>query len=295
MNKILSVFIFFSAIVVSMDIFPHDHSDIQSGYAALDEPVPEPTQYDWLAHNNEPGQTYEEFLRVYDKNEYKDKKRIYIQPIGKFTKEQRIIIMKTAQFIKLYYGFDVIPAADIRSADVPADARLKSRYDGTLQYIPSRLIEDLLLPSKPSDAAAVIGVTAVDLCPGQGWNFVFGLATPDDNLGVWSLYRFGRTDNKKDFNQALLRMIKTAVHETGHMFSITHCINARCIMNGTNHIKELDSVPLYLCSECFQKIQTVNCQDPVQRCRSIIKWLDENGFDEITPEYSKRLSLLEKQ
>jgi archaemetzincin len=38
----------------------------------------------------------------------------------------------------------------------------------------------------------------------------------------------------------LRRSFKVLVRETGHMFSIAHCIVNECLMNGSNSLDEMD-------------------------------------------------------
>src|SRR3712207_7363776 len=45
---------------------------------------------------------------------------------------------------------------------------------------------------------------------------------------------------RSDFKLTLLRTLKIAAHETGHMFSVRHCTKYECVMNGSNHLGETD-------------------------------------------------------
>ena len=53
------------------------------------------------------------------------------------------------------------------------------------------VLDDVLLPDRPRDALAYLAVTARDLWPGDGWNFVFGEANLRARFGVLSIYRNG--------------------------------------------------------------------------------------------------------
>ena len=44
------------------------------------------------------------------------------------------------------------------------------------------------------------------------------------------------------------RMLKIAVHETGHIFSIRHCTKYICVMSGANHLGETDAHPIDVAS-----------------------------------------------
>jgi len=54
-----------------------------------------------------------------------------------------------------------------------------------------------------------IAFTASDLWPGPGWNFVFGLASLRERVGVWSIHRFGNpSKGQAAFTQTLLRTLQ---------------------------------------------------------------------------------------
>ena len=50
-------------------------------------------------------------------------------------------------------------------------------------------ILDALKQYKVNDAFCILAVTNWDLYPRPAWNFVFGLASPEDQVGVFSFYR----------------------------------------------------------------------------------------------------------
>ena len=52
----------------------------------------------------------------------------------------------------------------------------------------------------------------------------------------------------------LYRSCKVLTHEIGHMFGLRHCTHYECGMNGSNHIYECETRPLYYCVVCFRKI-----------------------------------------
>src|SRR6266496_1551562 len=99
---------------------------------------------------------------------------------------------------------------------------------------------------------AYLALTASDLWPGKGWNFVFGEANLRQRTGVWSIYRNG--DPGEDFTLYLRRTLGTASHELGHVLTIHHCTAFRCLMNGSNHQEERDARPLCLCPVCLRKL-----------------------------------------
>jgi archaemetzincin len=146
---------------------------------------------------------------------------------------------------------------------VPDQAKRISPAHGGVQ-ITTGYVLDLLRERRPEDAVAVLGLTTVDLWPGrEGWSYVLGQASLVDRVGVWSLYRMG--DPETDYGTCLTRTLKTAVHETGHMFGLRHCIVFECGMNGSNHQDESDARPLWFCPEDEMKVWWACRIDPAVR------------------------------
>lgn len=132
-------------------------------------------------------------------------------------------------------------------------------------------------PLLMDDAAVLIAFTSTDLYPDETMNYVFGQASLQSRVGVWSLYRLDENADDKLF---LTRTLKIATHETGHMFSIRHCTKYECGMSGTNHLEETDSRPLDFCPECMAKICWISNYEPQERYRRLAKFLSDNGFAE---------------
>ena len=66
-----------------------------------------------------------------------------------------------------------------------------SKVRGNPHYL--SLNAALMARRTPGDAA-VLGITALDLWPGPGWNFVFGQVSLRERVGVWSMARNGDPD-----------------------------------------------------------------------------------------------------
>lgn len=154
---------------------------------------------------------------------------------------------------------------------MPARAR---RGEGAQeQILTTYLLNKVLKPKRPANAVAVLGMTTSDLWPGKGWNFVFGQASLSDRVGVWSQARYGNLEGSpEEAKLARKRTLKVALHETGHMLGIAHCTAYECLMNGSNHLGEADSRPLWLCPECVQKIWRACDADPIKRYEALIEF-----------------------
>jgi len=125
----------------------------------------------------------------------------------------------------------------------------------------------------PSDAAALICFTNFDLYPEDTWNFVFGQASLENRVGVWSLWRLERDGRKKAGTDRFLdRTLKIATHETGHMFSMRHCKKYECLMSGTNGLEETDRRPLDTCPECTMKIAWAMPYTPRERYEKLAEF-----------------------
>ena len=130
------------------------------------------------------------------------------------------------------------------------------------------MLDQVLRPRLPADASTYLALTTSDLWPGEGWNFVFGQASLNQRVGVWSIARNGDPHgDEHGLPLCLLRTLKTASHETGHMFSMPHCTLYECNMCGSNHRQEADRRPLWLCPCCLAKL----CHATGSRTREAIQ------------------------
>ena len=141
------------------------------------------------------------------------------------------------------------------------------------------ILDSVLKKEKPLNRIALMGLTEVDLFPKPEWNFVFGLASYRDKVGVSSIYRL--QDGKltsENFDLCLSRLLKISSHEIGHMFGLHHCINASCVMNGTNSMYETDKNPIRLCSVCQRKLNSCIKYDNKKRLIDLEKYFKKNDL-----------------
>lgn len=258
--------------------------------APLHQRMGEPKPGEWLyVHGDEEkGQTFKQYIRYRPIRPTRSRDTIVIQPLGEFTKEQRKVMALTTEFMGLYYDLPVRVEKDKPLSVIPDSAKRVHPTWGDKQILTTYVLDDMLRPNLPRDAAVYICITSSDLWPGGEWNFVFGQASLRWRVGVQSLYRNGDPGESEDaFSEVLLRTIKTAVHETGHMFSMHHCIEYECCMNGSNSRPEADGKPLWLCPECVAKVCWVMNTDPAKRYENLAHWCLKQGFRDEAAFYAK--------
>ncbi len=218
---------------------------------------------DWLDSQHESGQTFEEYIKSNPTLPTEERKTIYIQPIGSFTLPQRNAIRLTSEYMRAFYNLPVRLNADRQIGNVPAGLKREVDYPKHLQIRTTYFLDAVLPKLIPDDAAAFIAFTNVDLYPGDTWHFVFGQASLEKRVGVWSLFRLSEGGKLND------RTLKISMHEVGHMFGLRHCTKYECLMSGTNHLAETDRRPLDNCPECMAKIAWAMNYDPAERYKKL--------------------------
>jgi len=259
----------------------------------LHKTLGKPKPGDWLASHEEAGQTFAEYIRSDPVTPTGRRKVIYVQPLGPFTKKQREIVELSADYLGRYFNRPVKIKKNLPISIIPPKARRTHPTWGVKQILSTHVLNEVLRPRLPDDAAAYIAFTASDLWPGEGWNFVFGQASLRHRVGVWSIHRNGDPEkSEKAFRQCLLRTIKTATHETGHMFSMAHCIAFECNMCGSNSLPESDRMPLHLCPQCLAKVCWATGADPVERYRTLAEFCKKHGLKEQQTYCEKAIEVL---
>jgi len=245
----------------------------------LHKKLGKPKPGEWLHRFKEPGQTFRQYLRCRPVLPRGRRRVIYIQPLGTFSPTQRKIVTRTAEFLGLYFNLPVRTRKDLPLSVIPASARRTHPSWGDKQILSTYVLDKVLRPRLPKDAAVYLALTASDLWPGRGWNFVFGQASLRERVGVWSIYRNGDPDASAEaFRRCLLRTLQTAGHETGHMFSMQHCTAYECNMCGSNSRGESDRRPLALCPECLAKVCWATRTPPAPRLRKLAAFARANGL-----------------
>jgi len=237
-----------------------------------------PVAGEWLYEHKEPGQPFDKYILMQPVTPNEIQKFIYLQPIGEFTNQQNEIIKFTAEYIRIFFNLKTIVLHLIPDKIIPAKSR-RMRDNNTEQLHTTYILQDILAKNIPADAIVIMAITEKDLYPQDSWNFVFGQAYTRQRIGVSSIFRYSETPlDSLNYNLCLNRLIKTSCHEIGHMFSVLHCTNAECIMNGSNSLYESDMQPNRLCSDCNKKLHWNLKFNSVERLKAIRDYFQKHNL-----------------
>ena len=245
-------------------------------------PIPMPMPRDWLAHHAEQGQTYAEYVRARPHPPTTTRHTIYLLPLGEFPKEASPPQEQLKQYTKLFFGLETAALKTLWLDGLALTTR-KNSSTGNRQILTWDVLA-LLKHRLPEDAYVILAVTMEDLYPENNWNFVFGQASLQDRVGVYSFARYDPAfygkKHGEDYPQILLRRsLKVLTHEVGHMFGLEHCVFYHCLMNGSNHLQESDAQPMSLCPVCLRKLHHLVQFDPVERYRKLQVFYRENQLE----------------
>ncbi len=220
------------------------------------QPMRAPEPGDWIAEHAESPQPFASYIKSDPNVPYPGRNTIYLLPLGDFPPTAPSLD-SLSQIVHAYYTLEVklLPAVPIK--DVVAKRRINPSTNKSQLLAPDVLkwLEDRV----PKDAFALMAVTMEDLYPEPSWNFVFGMASFEERVGVQSFARqdpaFFDEKRAPGWTQlALRRATWTVIHEIGHMFGIHHCQYFECVMAGSNSQDEADRRPLHACPVDLHKL-----------------------------------------
>lgn len=246
----------------------------------------------WRYNHDEKFQQFDDFQKAKKIKPEPAKNTIYLQPIGNFNELQQKEIELTKEYLKIYFQLETKILPTLPNTIFPKTVK-RIFKDGQEQILASYVLDSFLIKRKPKDAVVLMGITERDLFPRPEWNYVFGYASYEDGVGVTSIYRFANGNLiDSNFNDSFQRLIKISSHEIGHMFGISHCLNANCVMNGTSTLTETDFHYARACSLCQRKLNSSIPYDNKKRLLELKAFFEKHHLNAELSRTEKDLNLL---
>lgn len=137
---------------------------------------------------------------------------------------------------------------------VPALENPSDAYDSKRrQYHSTRILVILENHVPNTRADRLLALTAFDIYV-PGMNYVFGQARCPGHAAVVSTRRL-KPSLGKPASLLARRVLKEAVHETGHMLGLKHCKKVSCVMYFSEDIKDTDRKDAAYCQGCQAKLK----------------------------------------
>lgn len=242
----------------------------------LDKPV----AGEWRFEHKEAQQSVDDYQQAAPEKASIGKTKLCLLPLGSFTPLQLKGIELTREYLEIFFQLKTEILEAVADETIPDSAR-RTRAGGNIQLYTPYIMQHLLKGKIPPKGYALMAISEKDLYPHPDWNYVFGIASYQERIGVSSIYRYQGTGLTNDnFTIFLKRLIGTASHEIGHMFSIHHCVAAKCVMNGSNSLSESDRQPLRLCSECQQKLHWNTAYNNKARLQALVNYCRRNQLSD---------------
>ena len=255
-------------------------------------PIYVPEEDDWLSTQKEDGQTFNKFLSDRYNIMAINRNIIYINPLQEMPKQFLNNLLLYCQ--SFFYPMQVKLINLVSLQSIKIKSRI-NQYSKKIQYHAGQIISKTV-KYVPNDAHCLIFILLDDLYPESSWNYVFGLATYDERVGVFSFARFSSSfENKNETinfdNYLLYCSCSTLTHEICHTFGIDHCIYYTCLMNGCNNMDEAKKQPLYECPICLRKLQYSIGFDVLERYKKMLNVTKMFGgnFNSASKWYENRI------
>ena len=262
-------------------------------YTSHFSPIPTPGPDDWLRVHPERGQTVHEYLASHPNRPEPPRDTVYLLPLGELPPERGPTLDELAGHARAYFGLpvEVLP---MRPLDVPTRV-----HEGHRQRSANAVL-DRLQGELPHDAYCLLAVTHEDLWPGDdATSYVFGYARLHARVGVFGFARYHPDFFGESFavdrRVVVQRALKVMSHELGHVFGLEHCTHLHCVMNGANHLSELDRSPLDPCPVCLRKLHVALGFEPRARYEALADHYARLGLHDAADWARQRWAYLRRE
>jgi len=225
---------------------------------------------------------------------------------------------KLCEFSQLYLDMDVKPLAPITILDTGDNfqvegsprTRIGSRRQNGKVQLDCPSILTYLRGILPSSAICLVAVTMYDLYEESPDLFVAGLADGNSRVAAFSFARYDpavsfssefwyewKINKESSIARSQLiqeRSSKVLVHEMCHLLGLDHCIYFACCMNGSGHLREDFTQPLFLCPVCLRKLQKLSGFDVVARYQGLANFYQDNNMGKEETWCQQRIKFLQQ-
>jgi len=132
----------------------------------------------------------------------------------------------------------------------PLDSPSYAFDEQRLQYNVATILNQL--ESTPlKGVEKIVGILSVDLFL-PVFTHVYGEAKQGGKVALVSTFRLEESPSIPSAPSSLVldRSAKVALHETCHLYGLTHCENRHCLMHFSGNLEELDEIPFFFCRYC---------------------------------------------
>jgi archaemetzincin len=194
-----------------------------------------PRPDEWRALFRERPQSFEDYVATCANRRTPGRSAFHLQPLGRAACRGELLERMRAH-AEDFFGLPARVGAPLPMIE-EGWAPERRRHNASI-------LIDRLAPLAPDDALVLLAVVEEDLFA-RGLPWVFGEGNFGNRCGVLSLARLESAE----------RALKLMCHEGCHVLSIAHCTVRRCLMQGSNSLREFDATPADLCDLDLRKLR----------------------------------------
>ncbi len=193
---------------------------------------------------------------------------IYLAPIGFLGEQQLEQARVTGEFLSRFFDLPVkvLPPAPIKWPT------------------PSEAVDCLSALQRPADAAALLGITSVEL----GDTMQRAVDTQGDVQRQSTLISIAADSNP----QALRRRLKLAVAAVAEAFGMADFAAYHCGLNPVHSLADLDDKPLPFCPECEQKVWWLSDVEPLERYKRLVEFAHQHHLEQERRHWQRSLDAI---
>jgi archaemetzincin len=231
--------------------------------ASLHTRLSPPQPGEWLYHHPEAGQSFEAYVAAKPVLPTKARRKLYLLPLGDFDAVEKQALATAAAYLEAMWGLPVVVQPPQGRATLP-DSALRTRRDGTEQLHTKVCAVPGAAAPAPARCPDLPGHYDHRPVPGPGLELRVRPGGPARAGGrvVHGPVKEYDAQGQLLAQRLVQRLVKTVAHETTHAFSIPHCREFRCLMNGSNSLEEADRKPFSTCPDCTRKVRWASRVEP---------------------------------